>query len=125
VSEDRFEVAFFPSMLTATVATLGYSGWLRFRRGSFPAPRYIGSHFVFSLVASYLLTVSWLDSRNRSQEALRRMIAATEGRIEITAADSNTSPIPTAEFDHATGVDGERESERLLAIASNSTARKS
>jgi hypothetical protein len=82
--------------------------------------RYIGGQFVFCFAASLFVTLSWFESRSRNYEALKRMMAVTEGRVEIRAANSEASPIPTGEYDGATGVDAEEENKRLFDMVSKS-----
>lgn len=117
-ARDRLEIGLFPSVLTATVATLGYSGWIRFKRGSFPPIRYTCAQFAFSLASALWASFAWLEGRDRNHDALKRMMANTDKRIEIISATSGTSPIPIQEYDDANGVDTERKTVDLMNEAS-------
>jgi hypothetical protein len=112
---DPIRLSLFPAFLTSSVATLGFAGWLRFRRGSFPATRYILGQFAFSMSATLSVSVFWLQSIARSNEALRRMMEATRGRIEIRATGSEGAvPIPESELSLPLVEGGKSETESLM-----------
>lgn len=65
--------------------------------------------------ATLSVSVFWLQSKARSNEALRRMMEATRGRIEIRATGSKGAvPIPESELSLPLVEGGKSETESLM-----------
>ena len=103
-----------PAALTSSVATFGFTLWVRYRYGYLPRARHISAQFMLSFVASLGIGYQWLLAQRRTREALGRMMRATEGTIEFRATESGATTIPIHEFDAATGINAEEESRKLL-----------
>ena len=114
IDPNLLQISSPPSLLTSGVATLGFSLWIRYRKGYFPRPRHITAHFLFSLSATILVSYKRLESQKRSREAVRRMIDSTEKTIEIRSKSSDALKVSVDEYDDATGVVAEKETAALF-----------
>lgn len=121
VNWNNLEVSFPPAILTAAVASVGFSFWIRFRKGYFPRVRHVAYQFVFSLTATMIISHEWLDAQKRNKDALRRMMSTTEKRIEIRSKSADAIQVPVEEFDAATGVNAETETFKLLSSTEKSS----
>lgn len=109
-----FQISFPPSLLTSGVTTLGFSIWIRYRKGYFPRPRHIAAQFLFSLSATIFVSYKRLESQKRSRAAVRRMIDSSEKTIEILSKSSDALKVSVDEYDNATGVVAEKETAALF-----------
>ena len=116
VDLDAMKITTVPSLATASVATMGYMGWLKFRRGVRVNPREILLQFSFSFAASLFVGYKLLQSKKRSREAFHRMMKSTEGATHVQYFGSGADKIPVQEYDAVTGVNGEEETRKAFAL---------
>jgi hypothetical protein len=117
VDMGAINIALVPSLGTASVATLGYAGWLKFRRRVPVAPRELLLQFSLSFVATLFVGHGILQSKRRSREAFDRMMRMTEGTTHVHFTGSGSTKIPVEEYDAATGVNAEEETRKILELA--------
>ena len=111
-------IALLPSFATAALATGGFAGWIRLRRGFFPRRRDVATQFALSFSAGLFLGYKYLQSQQRSRDAFRRMMNITEGTSHVRFDSSGAVKVDVADYDTATGINAEAETARLFDEAS-------
>ena len=117
IDRELFLTSLPPALATSIFATSGFVGWIRLRRGIYPRAKHVGLQLAFSFTAGGVYSYGRLASRQRSRDALLRLIQVTEGTQEVSVESPGAVRVAVSEYDTATGVDGEAEAARMLKEA--------